>query len=102
MQRVTLVRYRCKPDAADENAALSLKVFEELRTTAPAHIAYGLFRDGEDFLHLFVNTAGDESAPVTELPAFKAYSADIVSRCVAPPEPSRFGLTLVDSYGLPK
>jgi hypothetical protein len=102
MQRVTLVRYRCKPEAAAENEALSRAVFEELRAAAPPNVAYGLFRDGLDFLHLFVNTVDDESAPVTELPAFKAYAKDVVARCKAPPEATRMGLTLLDSYGLPK
>jgi hypothetical protein len=102
MQRVTLVRYRCKPEAVAENEALSRAVFEELRAVAPPHIAYSLFRDGLDFLHLFVNTVEDESAPLTELASFKAYAKDVVARCEAPPEATRMGLTLLDSYGLPK
>ena len=102
MQRVTLVRYRCKPEAADENEALSRAVFEEARATTPAHVAYGLFRDGDDFLHLFINTAEDDSAAITELPTFKAFSQGIADRCVTPPDATRMGLTLVESYGLPK
>ncbi|MDQ0466377.1 quinol monooxygenase YgiN [Caulobacter ginsengisoli] len=102
MQRVTLVRYRCKPDQADANEALSRAVFDEARAVAPGHVAYGLFRDGVDFLHLFINTAEDDSAAITELPSFKAFSEGIAARCEAPPEATRMGLTLVESYGLPE
>ncbi len=102
MQRVTLVRYRCKPEAADANEALSRAVFDEARAVAPGHVAYGLFRDGQDFLHLFINTAEDDSAAITELPSFKAFSQDIASRCEAPPETTRMALTIVESYGLPR
>src|ERR1700722_16570221 len=100
MQRVTLVRYTTKPGRADENEALSKTVFAELRQTSPDHIAYGLFRDGSDFVHLFANPAGDDSSPVTELASFKAFARDINARCEAPPETTRFALDLVESYGL--
>jgi len=101
MQRVTLVRYAAKADRADENEALSRAVFAELRAAAPDHVAYALFRDGVDFVHLFVNTADDDSSAVTELPSFKAYAKDVVERCEEPPQPTRLGLRLLESYGLP-
>jgi len=101
MQRVTLVRYAAKADRADENEALSRAVFAELRAAAPGHVAYALFRDGVDFVHLFINTADDDSSAVTELPSFKAYAKDVTARCEEPPEPMRLCLPLVDSYGLP-
>jgi hypothetical protein len=101
MQRVTLVRYKTKPGRADENEALSKTVFAELRQTHPDHVAYGLFRDGPDFVHLFVNLADDDSSPVTELASFKAFARDINARCEAPPETTRHALNLIESYGLP-
>jgi hypothetical protein len=100
MQRVTLVRYTAKPDRAAENEALARAVFAELRAAAPDQVAYALFRDGTDFVHLFVNLRADDSSPVTELPSFKAYAKDVVERCVAPPEPLRLSLRLLESYGL--
>jgi hypothetical protein len=99
MQRVTLVRYTAKPDRAAENEALSRAVFEELRATAPAHVAYALFRNGSDFVHVFVNTASDDSGVVTDLPSFKDFSKDAAERYVAPPEVLRLGLQLLESYG---
>ena len=100
MQRVTLVRYTAKPDRAAENETLARAVFAELRATAPDHVTYALFRDGVDFVHLFVNAQADNSSAVTELPSFKAYAKDVVERCEAPPQPMRLSLHLLESYGL--
>ena len=100
MQRVTLVRYAAKPERADENEALSLAVFNELKITRPDHLAYALFRDGVNFVHLFVNTRDDDASALVELPTFKAYAKDIAERCQAPPETIRLGLNLLASHGL--
>ncbi|HZZ34402.1 MAG TPA: hypothetical protein VFE03_01660 [Caulobacteraceae bacterium] len=100
MQRITLVRYAAKPERASENEALSRAVFEELKATRPKGVTYALFRDGAEFVHLFVNTEADDAGVLTELPAFKAYSADVAARCEAPPEVQRLSLTLIESYGL--
>jgi hypothetical protein len=99
MQRVTLVRYTTKPDCAAENEALARAVFGQLRSRPPQSIAYALFRDGNEFIHVFVNMKEDASAPVTELPTFKAFQEGIVERCEVPPKPLRLAVQLVDSYG---
>jgi hypothetical protein len=99
MQRVTLVRYTAKPDRADENETLSRAVFNELKAKNPSHAAYALFRDGPEFMHLFVNLEADDSSPVTELPSFKAFVKEIDARCEKPPQATRLALHLVDSYG---
>ena len=101
MKRVTLVRYTAKPDRAAENETLSRAVFAELKAQARDHVSYALFRDGPEFLHLFVNLKDDDSSPVTELPTFKEFSRDIGARCDKPPEATRFALELVESYGFP-
>ena len=100
MQRVTLVRYTAKPDRAAENETLARTVFAELRAASPDHLAYALFRDGQDFVHLFVNTAADDSDALTDLPSFKAFAKDVAARCEAPPQVTRLGLRLLESYGL--
>lgn len=99
MQRVTVVRYTTQPGQSDGNEALSRAVFAELRSAPPKGIAYALFRDGNDFIHVFLNLKADDSAPVTELPAFKKFSESAQDRYVAPPEVTRLAATLVDSYG---
>jgi hypothetical protein len=100
MQRVTLVRYKAKPDRAEENEALSRAVFAELRATTPEHVVYALFRDGLDFVHVFINAKGDDSNAVTELASFKTYAKDVGERCEAPPDVTRLGLRLLEAYGL--
>lgn len=99
MQRVTLVRYAAKPDRADENQALSLEVFDELKTVRPDSIAYALFRDGVDFVHLFVNLREDDAGVLTDLPTFQAFAKDVNDRSEAPPEPTRLSMKLLASYG---
>jgi hypothetical protein len=100
MPRVTLVRYTTKPERADENEALSRAVFAELKATRPDNIAYALFRDGQDFMHVFINTVDDSADALTELSAFKAFGADAKDRYRAEPEVSRVIMDLVASYGL--
>jgi hypothetical protein len=100
MQRVTLVRYAAKPDRADENQALSLEVFNELKAVRPENIAYALFRDGVDFVHLFVNLGDDDATILTELPTFQAFSKDVNARSEAPPEATRLSVNMLASYGL--
>jgi len=102
MQRVTLVRYTTKPGRTAENEALSRAVFAELQSIRPADVAYALFRDGDDFLHVFLNLKDDDSASVTELPTFKAFGQNISERTLAPPDTTRLSVSLVDSYGFAK
>jgi hypothetical protein len=99
MQRVTLVRYAAKPDHADENEALSRAVFAELKAANPPEAAYALFRDGNEFVHLFVNFEADDSSPITDLSSFKAFMREIDARCEAPPLTTRLALHCVESYG---
>jgi len=95
-----MVRYATKPEASAENERLSRAVFDQIRTEAPNDIAYGLFRIGDEFIHLFVNLAADSSDVVTETSAFHAYQADLAARCATPPQPTRLTVELIDSYGL--
>jgi hypothetical protein len=99
MQRVTLVRYTTKSDHSAENEVLSRAVFAQLRSAPPEGVAYALFRDGNEFIHVFLNLKADESAPVTDLPAFKMFEKGIVERCEVPPNPTRLAAKLVDHYG---
>ena len=49
----TLVRYRAKPEQADENQRLSAAVFDELKDKAPAGLRYVVFRLPDDtFVHI--------------------------------------------------
>lgn len=101
MQRVTLVRYVTKPEFSEQNEAMSRAVFEELRVQQPAHVAYGLFRNGHEFVHVFINSEADDATAITELPSFKHFSDAIDERCEVPPQATRLSTAIVESYGLP-
>jgi hypothetical protein len=53
-----------------------------------------------EYVHLFVNTAADDSDALTDLPSFKAYAKDVAARCEASPQVTRLSLRLLESYGL--
>ena len=101
MQRVTIVRYKAKPETVATNEQLSRAVFDRVRRDRPQGVAYGLFKetDGQSFIHIFVNVLEDTSDSVTGLPEFDAFQADISARCLIPPEVTRESVELVDSYG---
>jgi hypothetical protein len=101
MQRITLVRYTTKPECAAENETLSRAVFAQLQQEKPEGVAYTLLRNGNEFVHLFVNTKDADSAPLVDLSSFKAFSENNTARFAAPPDILRLDVPMVDSYGLP-
>src|SRR5205814_8191305 len=94
MQRVNVVRYTAKPGRADENEALSRAVFAELKAKAPGRIGYAVFRQGEDFLHLFVNFDGVDAGMLVDLAKFKAFSQGGPERWTAEPDIQRYDMAL--------
>jgi hypothetical protein len=97
-----MVRYTTKPEASAENERLSRAVFDQVRAEAPNDIAYALFRAGDEFIHLFVNLAADNSDAVTETSSFHTYQSDLANRCAIPPQAVRLSVELIDSYGIGK
>ncbi len=94
-----VVRYQTKPDRADENQALIEKVFEDLEARQPEGFTYKVFRleDGVSFLHVVVeheDVADPDS--LGDVPAFRAFTADIADRCDVPPVAS--GASVVGGY----
>jgi hypothetical protein len=93
----TLVRYRTKPDRADENQRLSAAVFEELKDKAPAGLRYAVFRLPDDtFVHLAA--LDDSGTPLSSLNTFRAFQKDIRERCADAPQPAE--PRLVGNYGM--
>ena len=91
----TLIRYKTRPDAADQNAGLIEKVFEELTAKAPEGVRYLVLRlDDDSFVH-FVETQ-EGATPLPSLEAFKSFQAGIRERCIEPPVPN--GATIVGNY----
>jgi hypothetical protein len=99
MQRVTIVRYTTNPGRAGENEALARAVFTELRSKPRQPFAYAVLRQGDDFLHLFLNLEADDADGVVELPSFKAFTAAGEDRWAAPPQIARDSMRLLDAYG---
>ena len=82
-----LVRYKVKPEKADENVRLVKAVYAELAEKNPTGLRYATFvaDDGVTFFH-FASIEG-ESNPLSETAAFKAFQQDIKERCEEPPAP---------------
>jgi hypothetical protein len=93
----TVVRYKVKPDQVEENARLVKNVFAELKSKAPDGVHYMTLNlnDGT-FVHFA--TVDDDNAdnPILKLDAFKAFTKDIASRCIEPPQSA--AATVVGNY----
>ena len=83
MNRV-LVRYKVKPDRAEENETLVKAVYEELAAAAPDGLRYATFvlEDGVSFAHI-AETEGEN--PLPKLEAFQEFQKDVGARCDEPP-----------------
>ena len=95
----SMVRYKIKPERADENVALVEAVYAQLAAERPEGLHYATFRlpDGVSFMHIVIDT--DQPGQILgKIAAFKAFSADIESRCDEPPV--AIEITLIGSYGV--
>ena len=87
MTRAVVVRYRTRPDAADENERLIKAVFEELAATRPGGIRYLTFRvDETTFVHVAV--VDSDANPLEDIRAFQAFASGVAGRCEEPPAPA--------------
>jgi hypothetical protein len=81
-----LIRYRTRPDAANENARLAAAVFSELKETKPEGVRYCCLRlDDDTFVHIVETAADDGSSPLPKLAAFQAFQSGVRDRCAEPP-----------------
>jgi hypothetical protein len=94
----TVVRYRTKPDRADENQRLSEGVFRELAQRTPEGLSYIVLRlaDGT-FMHMAAVSEGAQS--LTALPSFQDFRRGIAERSLE--QPVAIGASLVGIYGRP-
>jgi hypothetical protein len=96
MTTATVVRYRTKPEHAEENERLIREVFAELAAARPDGLRYASFRiDGESFLHVAI-TDGEQN-PLTSSEAFAKFQEGIGDRCEEGPAVARG--QLIGSYG---
>jgi hypothetical protein len=91
-----VIRYKTRPDAADENERLVKAVYAALQKARPADLEYATYRldDGVTFVH--VARLPDNDNPLGALPEFAEFQREILDRCEEPPAPS--GATVVGSY----
>ncbi|MEZ4654532.1 MAG: hypothetical protein R3E12_13345 [Candidatus Eisenbacteria bacterium] len=85
--RRLMVRYKVRPDRAEENERLVRNVFAELDRSRPSGIRYATFRldDGATFVHLASVETDDGTNPLLALDAFKTFVETIKERCDDPP-----------------
>jgi Antibiotic biosynthesis monooxygenase. len=83
--RQLMVRYKVKPDRAEENEELVRAVYEELRSTAPAGLRYATFQleDGVSFVHIAATEEGQN--PLADIEAFQEFQKEVKDRCAEPP-----------------
>ena len=95
--KLTVVRYRTKPETADENARLIQAVFQELRTKSPNEVRYLALRlsDGT-FIHFSIAETEDGTSPIPRLEAFRSFQPGLKERCVEPPQQN--DATIVGNY----
>ena len=67
----TVVRYRTKPEMADENQRLIENVFAELQTKSPEGIRYLVMKLGDGkFIHFVIAESDDGASPLPQLEPF--------------------------------
>ena len=94
MQR-TLIRYKTRPEATEQNQHLIEAVFAELQLKSPEGIRYMALRLGDgSFLHLVETGEGDDTLPGMD--AFRRFLSGVRERCIEPPQ--RNEATIVGSY----
>jgi hypothetical protein len=97
MKRI-MVRYKVKPEFVAENERDIKRVFEQLAGERPPGVRNASFKlaDGVSFMHIVsLETTADRS-PLSELPAFNAFTAAVEKRCAEHPVVTN--LTEVGSY----
>ena len=95
----SMIRYKVRPDRADENEALVKAVYEQLARERPEGLHYATFRlpDGVSFMHVVIES--DQPGRIlNEVAAFKVFVTDIESRCDESPVATE--LTLVGSFAV--
>lgn len=97
MSKTVIVRYRTRPEAAEDNARLIEGVFASLAELDPGDFRYTTYRLADDVTFVHVACVDGTQNPLATLPAFAEFQRDLAQRCVEQPAPS--AATVVGSYG---
>jgi hypothetical protein len=79
-----LIRYKAKPDRADENQRLIEAVFQELGEKKPEGVRYMVLRMADDSFAHFVELKGAAN-PLQTLESFRKFSGTAGERALEPP-----------------
>ena len=92
-----LIRYRTKPESADQNGKLIADVFRQLDAEKPGGVRYLSLRlDDDSFVHIVETEADDGTSALPGLAAFKTFQSGIRERCAEPPVVKN--VTIVGNY----
>ncbi|MDQ6721320.1 MAG: hypothetical protein M3003_11080 [Candidatus Dormibacteraeota bacterium] len=96
----SLIRYKTKPESADENQRLVERVYEELAARDPGGVRYATLRleDGVTFIHIFMTDSDDASSTLGGIAAFAEFQRELTQRCAE--QPAAQAATIVGSYRL--
>ena len=95
--KLTVVRYKMKPETAEENARLIQAVFQELRAKSPEDVRYLALRLGDGtFIHFSIAETNDGANPIPQLEAFRSLQLGFKERCIESPQQS--DATIVGNY----
>ena len=80
--RKVIVRYKVKPELAQENERLVRAVYDELEHSAPAGLRYATFKldDGVSLVHLASIETDDGHNPLRAVDGFKRFQANAGER----------------------
>jgi hypothetical protein len=95
--KLTVVRYKARPETSDENTRLIEAMFQELRAKSPDDVRYLALRlsDGT-FIHFSIAATQDGTSPIPKLEAFRSFQPGLKERCIEPPQQS--DATIVGNY----
>ena len=96
----SVIRYKTKPERADENQRLVEDVYAELAARDPGGMRYATLRlaDGATFIHIFMTDSDDTPNTMGDIAAFVEFQRELAQRCVE--QPAAQAATLVGSYRL--
>jgi hypothetical protein len=80
-----IIRYTTHAEHADENARLIRDVFAALADAKPDGVRYAAFRLDDEVSFMHVVTLDGDTNPLSDLPAFQEFQANIMNRVVGPP-----------------
>jgi hypothetical protein len=96
----SVIRYKTKPESADENQRLVEDVYTELAARDPGGMRYATLHleDKVTFIHIFMTDSDDTPNTMGDIAAFVEFQRELTQRCVE--QPAAQAATVVGSYRL--